>query len=125
MIRIEKIDDYYADVHATQEEWNALRAIIEKASTRYHEEDLYLDVTEEELSNLAVEISTHHDIPAPLEREHLRHFLQVIARTDGMIVAGLSTENHYNLVDQLSSYNTLDIFKNTDVNNDMEQPACG
>ncbi len=125
MIRIEKIDNDYADVHATQEEWDSLRAIVAKASTRYHEEDLYLDMTEEEMTDLAVEISTHHDIPAPLEEVHLRRLLQVVSRTDGMIVPDLPTQSHYDLVDQLSAYNTTDIFKNTGTHNDAEQPACG
>ncbi len=110
MIDIQNTHDGFADFNATQKEWDGLKAIVAHANTRFDSTELNLDMDAKELAGLHKELQTHHDLPAPLEQEHLRALLQTVSRTDTMIVPGMSSNEHWELVRQLEDINVLDIF---------------
>lgn len=110
MIRIENTHDGYADIYADEAEWAGLQAIVAHGVQTYDQNDLYLDMSAEEIVDLHREMQSHDDLPAPLEKHHVAGLLATVARSEGEEISGLSQEAHRGLIGQLGHYNMLDIF---------------
>jgi len=116
MIDIKNTHDGFADIHATQEEWDGLKVIVAYAAQIYDDTDLFYDhMTIEAVADLNVELKTHHDVPAPLEKKYVKTLLGIVCGTDTLIIPNMPRGFHRHLVSRLEKFNMLDVFEERDL----------
>lgn len=111
LIKIDNTHDGYADLTCSEDDLEALKILTAKIADLYYATTLFYDeISQAHVQALAKELASHHDIPVPLEKHHVRTLLLCLQDSTQFDIEGVSKDHHRQLVEALSVFDYVGVF---------------
>ena len=125
MIQIERTNYGFAEVTASEEEWNGIKAMVKHAADTFEDSELSYrlhgdeDQRHDRVKDLAEYLDVLEGPPYELSRDDLHVMLAASREMETYDVPGADTALRENIVDQMQSFHVVDIFDDTIANDEQ------